>query len=66
MKDARILVVDDEPGVLDLLRSVLEDQGYEVLTTEARSRPRASSPVPPSIWRSSTSEFTGFASAAAR
>lgn len=33
MKDARILVVDDEPGVLDLLRSVLEDQGYEVLTT---------------------------------
>lgn len=33
MKDARILVVDDEPEVLDLLRSVLEDQGYEVLTT---------------------------------
>jgi len=35
MRDARILVVDDEPEVLDLIRTWLEDQGYEVLTTES-------------------------------
>lgn len=35
MKDARILVVDDEPEVLDLLREYLELQGYEVVTTES-------------------------------
>jgi two-component system KDP operon response regulator KdpE len=35
MKDARILVVDDEPAVLALLRTALEEQGYEVLTTES-------------------------------
>jgi DNA-binding response OmpR family regulator len=35
MKDARILVVDDEPEVLEILRSALEEQGYDVVTTES-------------------------------
>ena len=35
MKDARILVVDDEPAVLEVLRTALEEQGYEVVTTES-------------------------------
>jgi DNA-binding response OmpR family regulator len=35
MKDARILVADDEPEVLELLKTWLEDQGCEVLTTES-------------------------------
>jgi DNA-binding response OmpR family regulator len=35
MKDARILVVDDEAEVLELLRTWLEEQGCEVLTTES-------------------------------
>jgi DNA-binding response OmpR family regulator len=33
--NARILVVDDEPEVLELLKTVLERQGCEVLTTES-------------------------------
>ena len=32
LKNATILVVDDEPGVLRLLRAVLERDGYTVLT----------------------------------
>jgi two-component system, OmpR family, response regulator len=35
MKDARILVVDDEADILDLLRAWLEDQGYDVVTTQS-------------------------------
>jgi DNA-binding response OmpR family regulator len=35
MKQARILVADDEIEVLDLLRTWLEDQGYDVTTTES-------------------------------
>ena len=27
----RILVIDDEPGILHLLRTLLKDEGYEVL-----------------------------------
>jgi CheY-like chemotaxis protein len=30
----KILVVDDEPDVLDFLSALLEDAGYEVLTAE--------------------------------
>ena len=33
MKDARILVVDDEAEVLELLKDYLELQGYGVVTT---------------------------------
>lgn len=33
--NARILVVDDEPEVLELLKTALERQGCEVLTTES-------------------------------
>jgi DNA-binding response OmpR family regulator len=32
MRDARILVVDDEVEVLDLLKKFLGDEGYEVVT----------------------------------
>jgi DNA-binding response OmpR family regulator len=32
LKNTTILVVDDEPGVLRLLRAVLERDGYNVLT----------------------------------
>ncbi len=35
MKDARILVVDDEAEVLELLKDFLEPQGYGVVTTES-------------------------------
>jgi len=30
----KILVVDDDPGILDALKLTLEDAGYEVTTTE--------------------------------
>jgi two-component system KDP operon response regulator KdpE len=30
--ESRILVVDDEPGVLDVLRDLLTAKGYEVMT----------------------------------
>jgi CheY-like chemotaxis protein len=32
---AAILVVDDEAEILDLLRAVLEDEGYQVLTASS-------------------------------
>jgi DNA-binding response OmpR family regulator len=35
MKDARILVVDDEADVLELLKEYLELQGYSVVTTSS-------------------------------
>jgi len=35
MKDARILVVDDEADVLELLKEYLELQGYGVVTTSS-------------------------------
>jgi two-component system nitrogen regulation response regulator NtrX len=34
MKSARILVVDDEPGIRQSIRGVLADEGYEVATVE--------------------------------
>lgn len=30
----KVLVVDDEPALRDLIRAVLEEEGYEVLTAE--------------------------------
>ena len=33
MKSPRILVVDDEPGIRKSMTGVLEDEGYEVITT---------------------------------
>ena len=34
MKPARLLVVDDEPGIRQSIRGVLQDEGYEVETAE--------------------------------
>ncbi|HUQ91462.1 MAG TPA: sigma-54 dependent transcriptional regulator [Bryobacteraceae bacterium] len=34
MKRCRVLVVDDEPGIRQSLKGVLEDEGYEVSTVE--------------------------------
>jgi two-component system nitrogen regulation response regulator NtrX len=34
MKAARLLVVDDEPGIRQSIRGVLQDEGYEVNTAE--------------------------------
>ena len=31
-KNLTVLIVDDEPAILDLLRSVLEDEGFTVIT----------------------------------
>jgi two-component system, NtrC family, nitrogen regulation response regulator NtrX len=35
MKAARLLVVDDEPGIRQSVRGVLQDEGYEVETVES-------------------------------
>ena len=37
-----ILVVDDEPGILALIKDILEDEGYEVEVTEDAEAARAS------------------------
>ena len=37
-----ILVVDDEPGILALVKDILEDEGYEVDTAENAESARAS------------------------
>ena len=36
-----ILVVDDEPGILALIKDILEDEGYEVDVAEDAERARA-------------------------
>ena len=33
-KRKKLLVVDDEPDILDFLQIILEDEGYEVLTSD--------------------------------
>ncbi|MDD3528539.1 MAG: sigma-54 dependent transcriptional regulator [Gallionellaceae bacterium] len=38
---SEILVVDDEPGIRDLLREILEDEGHEVRLAENGERARA-------------------------
>jgi DNA-binding NtrC family response regulator len=38
---SEILVVDDEPGIRDLLREILEDEGYEVRLAENGEQARA-------------------------
>jgi two-component system, NtrC family, nitrogen regulation response regulator NtrX len=35
MKPARLLVVDDEPGIRQTIRGVLQDEGYDVETAES-------------------------------
>ena len=35
MKQSRILIVDDEPGIRESLAGVLEDEGYEATTAES-------------------------------
>jgi len=35
LRQARVLVVDDEPGILDLVRAILETAGHEVATAES-------------------------------
>ncbi len=33
MDKKKILVADDDPGIVDAMQILLEDQGYSVLTT---------------------------------
>ena len=33
MRDLKILVADDDPGIIDVMKIVLEDEGFEVITT---------------------------------
>jgi DNA-binding response OmpR family regulator len=33
MGRARILIAEDDPGILEAIRLILEDEGYDVLTT---------------------------------
>ncbi|MCB1714231.1 MAG: response regulator, partial [Candidatus Competibacteraceae bacterium] len=48
MSAAHILVVDDEPDIRDLVKEILEDEGFEVSTAqngqEAREARRARRP----------------------
>ncbi len=41
MTDQRILVVDDEPDIRELIRDILEDEGYQVDTAENGESARA-------------------------
>ena len=41
MAKAYVLVVDDEPDIRELVREILEDEGYEVATAESASAARA-------------------------
>jgi len=40
MSKAYVLVVDDEPDIRDLVREILEDEGYEVATAESAEAAR--------------------------
>ncbi len=51
--EATILVVDDDPVILDLLAINFELEGYEVLQTRSTARP--ASPVPRRPARTSSS-----------
>jgi two-component system nitrogen regulation response regulator NtrX len=41
MSQAHILVVDDEPDIRDLVREILEDEGYRVSVAENGASARA-------------------------
>ena len=41
MSKAYVLVVDDEPDIRELVREILEDEGYEVATAESAAAARA-------------------------
>lgn len=55
----RVMVVDDEPAILDVLRLILEDEGYEVLTATRQDEIRADQSRPElillDIWLSGVS-----------
>ena len=38
MKNTRVLIVDDEPGIRESLRGVLEDEGYSCAAVESGER----------------------------
>ena len=43
----RILVIDDEPAILEVIKIVLDEEGYEVqTTTDARSALKLTAPLP--------------------
>jgi CheY-like chemotaxis protein len=33
MPDKKILIADDDPGIIDVMKIVLEDEGFQVITT---------------------------------
>jgi CheY-like chemotaxis protein len=33
MPDMKILIADDDPGIIDVMKIVLEDEGFQVITT---------------------------------
>ncbi len=43
MSKAHVLVVDDEPDIRELVREILEDEGYSVVTAESAAQARAAS-----------------------
>ena len=45
----RVLVIDDDPGVESLLRSVLEDEGYQVLSAASTVHPVDVSQLHPAL-----------------
>src|SRR5690606_2028008 len=64
MSASYILVVDDEPDIRDLVKEILEDEGYSVATAEnaaaAREARRAQRPdlILPDIWMPDTDGIT--------
>ena len=52
---ARVLVVDDEPTMLDMLSLLWRAEGYEVETARSVGEARNGSPSGPSTWCSATS-----------
>ena len=56
MKNPRILVVDDEPGIRQSLGGVLEDEGFRGANPSRAARPASTlSPAPSTSWCCSTS-----------
>ena len=41
MAQAQILIVDDEPDIRELIKDILEDEGFDVLVAEDGSSARA-------------------------
>ena len=49
MAQPRILVIEDDPEITDLLRAMLEEEGYEVLASGAAVDPVAISDLQPAL-----------------